>query len=77
MPWPLSCAATGSMSILSMPLRWTTIPVRNSPNRLRLPEAARWWAAHLLPVNPHDAERVLNLVHENQIQLKPAVPPWS
>ena len=24
------------------------------------PEAARWWAAHILPVNPHDAERVLN-----------------
>lgn len=39
------------------------------------PEAARWWAAHVLPVNPHDAERVLDLVHKNQIRLKPAVPP--
>ena len=41
------------------------------------PEAARWWAAHVLPVDPHDAERVLDLVHKNQIRLKPAVPPSS
>jgi hypothetical protein len=39
------------------------------------PEAARWWAAHVLPVDPHDADRVLDLVHRNQIRLKPAVPP--
>jgi hypothetical protein len=39
------------------------------------PEAARWWAAHVLPVDPHDAERVFDLVEKNQIKLKPAVPP--
>jgi dTDP-4-amino-4,6-dideoxygalactose transaminase len=40
-----------------------------------LPEAARWWATHVLPVDPHDAERVLNLVRKNQIRLTPAAPP--
>jgi hypothetical protein len=40
-----------------------------------LPEAARWWAAHILPVDPHDAERVLDLVRENQIRLTSAAPP--
>jgi hypothetical protein len=40
-----------------------------------LPEAARWWAAHILPVNPHDADRVLDLVRKNQIRLTPAAPP--
>jgi hypothetical protein len=40
-----------------------------------LPEAARWWATHILPVNPRDAERVLDLVRKNQIRLKPAAPP--
>ena len=40
-----------------------------------LPEAARWWATHILPVDPHDAERVLNLVRKNQIRLTPAAPP--
>jgi dTDP-4-amino-4,6-dideoxygalactose transaminase len=40
-----------------------------------LPEAARWWAAHILPVDPHDAERVLDLVGQNQIRLTPAAPP--
>ena len=40
-----------------------------------LPEAARWWAAHILPVDPHDAERVLDLVGRNQIRLTPAGPP--
>lgn len=40
-----------------------------------LPEAARWWATHILPVNPHDATRVLDLVGKNQIRLTPAVPP--
>ena len=41
------------------------------------PDVARWWAAHVLPVDPHDAERVLDLVHKNQIRLKAAVPPSS
>jgi hypothetical protein len=41
------------------------------------PEAAQWWAAHVLPVDPHDAERVLDLVGKEQIRLKPAVPPSS
>ena len=41
-----------------------------SPDR----EAARWWAAHVLPVNPHDAERVLQLVERDQIRLEPAIP---
>lgn len=40
-----------------------------------LPEAARWWAAHVLPVDPHEAGRVLDLVAKNQIRLTPAVPP--
>ena len=44
-----------------------------------LPEAARWWASHILPVDPHDAERVLDLVGKNQIRLAPASPPpeWT
>jgi hypothetical protein len=41
------------------------------------PEAARWWAQHVLPIDPHDAGRVLELVHSNEIRLKPAVPPSS
>jgi DegT/DnrJ/EryC1/StrS aminotransferase family len=40
-----------------------------------LPEAARWWAAHILPLDPHDAERVLALVRKNQVRLTPAAPP--
>jgi hypothetical protein len=40
-----------------------------------LPEAARWWAAHILPVDPHDVDRLLGLVEKNQIRLTPAVPP--
>jgi dTDP-4-amino-4,6-dideoxygalactose transaminase len=38
------------------------------------PEAARWWATHVLPVHPHDAERVLDLVERDQIRLEPAIP---
>ncbi len=40
-----------------------------------LPEAARWWATHILPVDPHDAVRVLVLVAKNRIRLTPAAPP--
>jgi hypothetical protein len=40
-----------------------------------LPEAARWWAAHVLPVDPYDAERLLDLVRNGQIRLRPAAPP--
>ena len=39
-----------------------------------LPEAARWWAEHVLPVDPHDAERILDLVQRTQIRLSPASP---
>jgi hypothetical protein len=39
------------------------------------PEAARWWAAHVLPVDPYDAERVLGLAGKKQIRLTPAIPP--
>jgi hypothetical protein len=39
------------------------------------PDAARWWASHVLPVDPHDSARVLDLVNKNQIQLKRAAPP--
>jgi hypothetical protein len=39
-----------------------------------LPDAARWWATHILPVDPHDAERVLDLVRKNQVRLSPAAP---
>ena len=42
-----------------------------------LPEAARWWATHILPVDPHDAERVLDLVLKDQIRLTPAPPPQA
>jgi hypothetical protein len=41
------------------------------------PEAARWWGAHVLPVDPHDAERVLELLGSNRIRLTPAVAPPS
>jgi dTDP-4-amino-4,6-dideoxygalactose transaminase len=40
-----------------------------------LPEAARWWANHILPVDPHDAERILEMVRKNQIRLTPAPAP--
>jgi DegT/DnrJ/EryC1/StrS aminotransferase family len=39
------------------------------------PEAARWWATHALPIDPHDAERVLDLVTRNEVQLEPAALP--
>jgi DegT/DnrJ/EryC1/StrS aminotransferase family protein len=39
------------------------------------PEPAEWWGGHVLPVDPHDAERVLELVGRNEIRLTPAVPP--
>jgi hypothetical protein len=38
-------------------------------------EAARWWAAHVLPVDPHDAERVFDLLGKNHIRLTAAMPP--
>ena len=41
------------------------------------PEAARWWAAHALPVNPYDAERVLDLARTGRIRLAPAAPPGA
>lgn len=39
------------------------------------PEAARWWAAHALPVDPYDAERVLDLAAKGRIRLTPAASP--
>lgn len=30
---------------------------------------------HILPVDPHDAERVVGLAEKNQIRLTPAAPP--
>ena len=39
------------------------------------PEAARWWAAHILPVCPYDADRILVLVARKEIRLIPAIPP--
>jgi DegT/DnrJ/EryC1/StrS aminotransferase family protein len=39
------------------------------------PEAAGWWARHVLPVDPHDAQRLLDLVGRNQIRLQPATAP--
>lgn len=41
------------------------------------PEAARWWSAHVLPVNPHEAQRVVELVARKQIRLTPVAPPAS
>jgi hypothetical protein len=40
-----------------------------------LPEAARWWATHILPVDPYDADRILDLVRRNQVRLTPAASP--
>lgn len=37
--------------------------------------AATWWGAHVLPVNPHEAGRVLELIDAKQIRLAPASPP--
>jgi hypothetical protein len=39
------------------------------------PEAARWWAAHVLPIDPHDAERVRDLLARNEIRLTASMPP--
>ena len=39
------------------------------------PEAARWWAAHALPIDPYDAERVLDLAGKGRIRLTPAASP--
>jgi hypothetical protein len=39
------------------------------------PEAARWWAAHVLPIDPRDAGRVLEMVAKNRIRLTAAIPP--
>ena len=39
------------------------------------PEAARWWADHILPLDPHDVKRVLDLVGRDRIRLAPAIPP--
>jgi hypothetical protein len=39
------------------------------------PDAAQWWAAHALPIDPRDAGRVLDLVARNEIHLTPAAPP--
>jgi hypothetical protein len=39
------------------------------------PEAARWWAAHVLPIDPRDAERVRDLLVKNQIRLTASMPP--
>ena len=38
------------------------------------PEMARWWARHVLPVDPHDAERVLDAVGSTEVSLIPAAP---
>ncbi len=39
------------------------------------PEAARWWAAHVLPIDPHDADRVLEMLGKKKIRLTAAIPP--
>jgi hypothetical protein len=39
------------------------------------PEAARWWATHVLPIDPRDAERVLDLAARDEIHLRPAALP--
>ncbi len=39
------------------------------------PEPAEWWGRHVLPVDPHDAYRVLELVGKNEIRLTPAASP--
>ena len=40
-----------------------------------LPAAARWWASHVLPVDPRDAERLLDLSWKRKIRLRPPAPP--
>ena len=54
--------------------RWTKYSGPEFCEPSPLPEGARWWATHVLPVHPHDAERVLKLVRKNQIRLTPAAP---
>lgn len=39
-----------------------------------LPEAAHGGQPHRLPIDPHDAERVLDLVGKKQLRLTPAAP---
>jgi len=39
------------------------------------PDAASWWSRHVLPVDPHDARQVVNLVRRKHIRLVAATPP--
>lgn len=39
------------------------------------PDAASWWSRHVLPIDPHDAKQVVNLVRSKHIRLTPAAPP--
>jgi dTDP-4-amino-4,6-dideoxygalactose transaminase len=39
------------------------------------PEVARWWAAHVLPIDPNDADCVLEMLGKNQIRLTAAIAP--
>lgn len=39
------------------------------------PDAASWWSRHVLPVDPYDANRVVNLVRGKHIRLTAATPP--
>ena len=75
MPWPSSLRRRriNVYFVYAPPLDEYSGPEFSEPSSA--PEAARWWAAHVLPVDPHDAERVLDLVGKDQIRLKPAVPP--
>jgi hypothetical protein len=41
------------------------------------PEAAGWWSRHVLPIDPRDAERVVNLVRTKEISLTPASQPMG
>lgn len=39
------------------------------------PDAARWWAAHVLPIHPREAGRVLELLASGEVRMPAAAPP--
>ncbi len=41
------------------------------------PEVARWWARHVLPVDPRHAGRVLEALQTIRVPLRPAAPPHA
>jgi hypothetical protein len=74
---PSSCGDAGSMCFSCTLRRWTSTPGQSSVSFLNCQRLPKWWAAHIPPVDPYDAERVLDLVRNNQIRLTPAARPGT